>query len=129
MEKKLFILVLGILFFSGCATTTYSSGVKLDRSKVSQIQKGITTRAEVETLFGPPVIVSPMSNGRRTMFYNSVEASGAVTPETYIPVIGLFVHGYRGQTKIQRLQIVLNKADIVEDYEFTDSIGKTETRR
>ena len=120
------LVIVGIFFLSGCATT-YSNGVKLDRSKVSQIQKGVTTRAEVEALFGPPIIVSPMSDGLRTMFYNSAEASSHATPETYIPVVGLFAGGCRGQTKIQRLQIMLNKADIVEDYEFKDSTDKIET--
>jgi len=128
MIKRLFILFLIAVFISGCATMTSSYGVKLDRNKVSQIRKGVMTRAEVEALFGPPAYVSLMNDGRRTMFYSFAEASVAVNPETYIPIVGLFAKDTSGQTKTQMLQIILSKADIVEDYEFTDSISKTESK-
>ena len=121
------LVIVGIFFLSGCATT-YSNGVKLDRSKVSQIQKGVTTRAEVEVLFGPPAYVSLMNDGRRMMSYNFTETTTGCTPATFIPLVGAFTGGVRGQTKTQALQIMLNREDIVEDYEFTDNISKTETK-
>ncbi|MFA5143735.1 MAG: outer membrane protein assembly factor BamE [Candidatus Omnitrophota bacterium] len=125
MTMAFFVTMAGI-FLAGCATMTY--GTKLDQSKVSQIKKGATTRAEVEALFGPPAYVSILNDGRRTMSYNFTETSMAVTPETFIPVVAYFAGGTRGQTKTQMLQIILSKADIVEDYEFTDSTSKTETK-
>ena len=121
-----FLIVVAGIFLAGCMTMSY--GVKLDRSKVSQIKKGATTRAEVESLFGPPAFVSLMNDGRRMMSYNFTETSAAPTPETYIPIVGAFVGGANAQTRTQMLQIMLNKADIVGDYEFTDSASKTESR-
>lgn len=120
-----FFVAMAGTFLAGCMTMSY--GIKLDRNKVSQIQKGVTNRAEVEALFGPPAYVSLMNDGRRMMSYNFTETSMAPTPETLIPFVGAFAGGMRGQTKTQTLQIILSKTDIVEDYEFTDNTSKTET--
>ena len=119
---KLGLIIVGIFFLSGCASTT-SCGIKLDRNKVSQIQKGITTLAEVEALFGPlpeSVQLIPDGSGRRAMCYSFVETSSTPTPETYI--FGPFVNDTKVQTTIQTLTIIVNKADIIEDYTFKDDI-------
>lgn len=55
-------LALAVLFVAACA----SSGRSFDSTKVSQIQKGTTTRAEIESWFGPPQqrqTLSAMPNG------------------------------------------------------------------
>lgn len=115
---KLGLIIVGIFFLAGCASTN-SCGIKLDRNKVSQIQKGVTTLAEVEVLFGgPPECSQSIPDGRRAMSYGFVETSSTPTPETYI--FGPFVNDTKVQTTIQTLTIIVNKADIVEDYTFKD---------
>lgn len=120
-------LIAGVLFLSGCASTM-SYGVKFDQNKVSQIQKGVTTRAEVEALFGQPAYVSLLSDGRRMMTYSFTEMSAAPTPETFIPVVNVFASGAKNKVRTQTLQIVLSKTDVVEDCEFTDNATKSEAR-
>ncbi len=117
------ILVLSVGCVAGCYST--SSGTKIDDSKVSQIKKGVTTRAEVEVLLGKPSSVSMMGDGRRMMFYTYVEASGHATAGSYIPFANLVTSGTQSQVHTQRLQIILTKDDIVEDYEW--STGGQET--
>ena len=58
----------------GCATG-YTHGNKLDQNTVSQIKKGVTTRAEVIAALAPPTNVSLMGDGRRMMFYSYSDAS------------------------------------------------------
>jgi outer membrane protein assembly factor BamE (lipoprotein component of BamABCDE complex) len=58
MKKLCFVFVLFVLLagicFSGCATSTATSGRDFDSSKVSQIQKGVTTTEQLVQMFGPP---------------------------------------------------------------------------
>lgn len=121
------IFVMCIMFLAGCATTM-SYGVKFDRNKVSQIKKGVTTRAEVEALFGQSAYVSLMGDGRRMMSYSFTDMSVAPTPEAYIPVVNLISYGIKNKVRTQTLQIILSKTDIVEDYEYTDNATKNEGR-
>jgi outer membrane protein assembly factor BamE (lipoprotein component of BamABCDE complex) len=56
MKWNLMILACCLTLMAGCA----SYGNKMDRSKLDQIKKGVTTRAEVEALFGPPMTTALM---------------------------------------------------------------------
>ena len=101
----------------------------MNADKVSQIKKGVTTRAEVEALLGPPANVFMMPEGKRMMSYSysSTKAEGHATAATYIPYVGMFAGGSKGeaQTRIQTLQIMLNAKGIVEDYDFADNTNNT----
>lgn len=103
---------------SGCAST----GEKMDSNKIQQIQKGVTTRTQLETLLGPPRHVDILSDGRRRLFY--MFYNNQAKAENFIPFIGgRLVGGSTGER--QELQVILGKNNVVEDYEFSDS--KTET--
>jgi outer membrane protein assembly factor BamE (lipoprotein component of BamABCDE complex) len=113
----------------GCASNTYESGTPMSADKISQIKKGVTTRAEVEALLGPPDFVSLVGDGKRVMsyHYSSTQTEAHATAATFIPYAGLFVGGAKGQsqTHTQTLQVILNAANVVQDYEFDDNTGNT----
>ena len=108
---------------AGCAST--SSGIKIDQNKVSQIRKGVTTKAQVEALLGSPTMVSMMGGGRRMMLYNYTEFSARPTAASFIPGFGGLIGG-SSERRTQTLQIMINKSGVVEDYEFSDNKQATE---
>lgn len=97
----------------GCS----SSGKEMNQSSVSQIQKGVTTRQEVESQLGPPTSTSLMPDGRRMMTYMHHESK--MHGASFIPVVGGFFGG--ADRRSQVLQIYVKKDGIVEDYEFSDT--------
>jgi outer membrane protein assembly factor BamE (lipoprotein component of BamABCDE complex) len=115
MRRTFSVLALA-LCIAGCT----SSGTKLDQSRVSEIQKGVTTRAEVEAKLGPPDYVAMMPDGRRQLVYNHSETS--LSAGSFIPFANTFTSG--GNTRRQTLQILINKDNIVDDYEFSDKTGE-----
>jgi outer membrane protein assembly factor BamE (lipoprotein component of BamABCDE complex) len=127
------IALLFVLFgLAGCASQqNYAYGTELNADKVAEIKKGTTTRAEVETLLGPPANVSMMEDGKRMMMYSytATNSEGHANATAYIPVVGLFAGGGQGQAHIhtQSLQIILNPQNVVEDYQFNDNSTDTHT--
>ncbi len=112
--KYLFsVLSLSLLLFAGCATT----GQKFDASKVSQIKKGVTTRAEIETMFGQPLSSVTLGNGKCVIEYQYAE--GHSTAQSFIPIVGDFAGGTKGQAQI--LTITLTKENIVEEFRYSTS--------
>ena len=102
-------------FYLGC----YSSGNKVEQAKVDKIQKGVTTRAEVEQQLGQPSHVSMMLDGGRTLYYQYFESQQKGT--NFIPFN--FHHG--STDRRQSLQVLVDKNNIVKDYEFSDKTGET----
>jgi hypothetical protein len=99
-------------------------GTKIDPIKVESIKKGVTTRSDIEQMFGAPMNVSIMGDGRRTMMYHYSETDTHVKGTTFIPVVGPFMGGSEGTTHNQQLQVILTKADVVEDYVMNDGKPK-----
>lgn len=129
------ILFLSILIFTlvgGCGTSRSTTGRTIDRSQVSQIQKGVTTREQVVALLGEPTSTSMIGEGRRMMIYSSLEteAKANVDGRMFIPIVGGFFHNTSSETtsRQQMLQIVLSKAGVVEDYEFSDRTSEAEQK-
>ncbi len=114
---RLFSLLSLALALVGCIT----AGDKVDRDKVSQIKKGVTTRAEVEALLGPPTHVAIVGNGTRLMIYEYHETK--VKGQNFIPYAGAFIGGT--DNRRQNLQIILNENNVVTDYELTDRLSET----
>lgn len=54
------------------------------------------------------------------MSYSFHETTAQAKPITYVPYVGLFAGGAKGQTRSQMLQINLNRNNVVVDYEFND---------
>ncbi len=114
--RKVFAICLVILGI-GCASSSH--GTKIEESRVSEIQKGVTTRAQIQQMFGQPMNVSLMGDGRRMMVYSYTQSDTHVKGTSFIPFAGAYMGGSEGTTEHQQLQIVLNKADVVEDYELS----------
>lgn len=103
---------------SGCASN--SSGTKMDQAQIGQIQKGVTTRAQIEKMFGPPDTMSLMGDGRRMMLYSYTSTDTHVKGTSFIPYAGIFMSGSEGKTEHQQLQVILTSNDVVQDYVFSD---------
>lgn len=127
-------IVTGAWLVNGCVSTSHGS--KLDRDKVAQIKKGVTTRSEVEGLLGPPTSAHLLGDGRRTLMYTFTEMQSRATAASYVAAIPVpfmgspaawFIGGKKGQLKNQMLQVILSKDEVVEDYEFTDTVSHIES--
>lgn len=82
------------------AQSSLQYGTKIEPATVAQLKKGVTTRTQVEALFGPPQQVVMMGDGKRMMLY------------------GHYTAGER-----RSLQIILDSANVVQDYEFNVNKG------
>lgn len=97
-----------LLALAGCAST----GVKVDQNVVSSFQTGKTTYGEVLSRLGEPTTNTQSSNGTRTIVYTYAEAE--VRPESFIPVVGLFVSGV--DSKATSVALTFDKADVLTEY-------------
>lgn len=88
------VTVIACLSVAGCV----SSGTQVQDSSLGQFQKGITTQQQVEKTLGAPQGRTSDSEGAHSIsyIYTHAHAKGA----SYIPVVGLFAGGAKGQTNI-----------------------------
>lgn len=108
-------LVLLPALFTSCVNMSH--GTQLDRTAVSRIRKGVTTRAEVEAMLGTPAYTSMIGDGRRLLCYSHTNTNAAANLSTFIP---LMPASATGQTQTQTLQVMVRKSGIVDDYEFNE---------
>lgn len=108
---SLALVVAGLL--CGCGI----HGNKIDPVVVGQIEKGVTTRAEVESKLGEPDFVdSPISEGICKIRYNFSENHGDVL--SYVPYVNLFAGGQK--IRMQDLWITYQN-DVVKECRFVDN--------
>ena len=104
--RSAFIAIIGIAFIGACAI---SSGTKISDEQVSQIKKGVTTRADISRMFGNPASTRVDANGNAIWTFEYAE-------EQYIP-------GSKGRGKFgvhgQRLMIMFT-GDKVNHYQFSN---------
>lgn len=117
-------LLLALSLTVGCVSG--KTGTQIEGEKVTQIQKGVTTRDQVESLLGPPMAVSMMGDGRRMLMYYGSQANGKISPAFL--TMGLVPASTKTDVRRQSLQIIISKADVVEDYEFSDTTEKQRTK-
>ena len=103
---------------SGCMNMKSSSGAPLDAQKVARIQKGKTTRAEVEALLGRPEMTVMVGDGKRCLSYAYSSTDMGVRPSTML--LGPFAK-VSGTARTQTLQVFVSREGIVEDYELGDT--------
>lgn len=101
------LLTGAVMALAGCAAQM-EFGKKLDAQSVAFIQKGKTTRSEIEQRLGQPSGIQLLADGRRQAMYSYMNMSG--------PAIAW------GAAEMKRtqatLQIVYNQTGVVEDYDF-----------
>jgi len=110
------LCLLSPLALSGCMNT--SSGRPIDADKVALIQKGKTTRAEVEALLGRPEMTIMLGDGKRSLSYVYSSTKMGVNPAT--AMLGPFAKA-SGTSRTQTLQVTVGRDGVVEDYELGDS--------
>jgi hypothetical protein len=149
--SRLLSVSAGLLVFalslSGCMSSQTETGPSLSSSRVDQIQKGVTTRAEVEAWFGQPLQVAMLSGGKRMLFYSHSNSSSDDNNVSKVSMLGMlagavipgagaigmagsaggFVGGRNESIRSQSLSIRINADNIVEDYEFSDNTMNTQT--
>lgn len=115
MKKSRFLL-LAFIFF-GCAT--YGNQAITDQNKISQIQRGVTTKEQVRALIGDPMGVTFTENDDEVWSYlltkTQVRAAG------FIPIVGIFAGG--ADTQTHTLTIKYDKNGIVKAYGSGKMIG------
>lgn len=114
------------LLLTGCATVDQSSGPSIDPAKVAMIQKGKTTRAEIEQWFGKPDNVAIMPDGRRAITYTHTSMKVAAQVNPLNMVLPVFSDTTKASQRMQTLQIYLSKEEIVDDFEFNDNTSHSE---
>jgi SmpA / OmlA family len=119
-------LALLLIGFGGGCNSTSSGSSALSSDKVNQIQKGVTTKAQVEAMFGPPANVTMVSGGKRIMSYYFSQSNTHTDAQSFIPVAGLFLNKTEGQTNTRTLQVNLDANDVVEDYQYNDNTNNIE---
>lgn len=151
MKKNLTVTMLACVAAIAVGCASASHGTKLNPDSVQKIRKGTTTKAEIEAMFGPPNNVAIIGDGRRMMHYmfhetkvNNTGGTAAMIGLSMIPIPGVGLAGTAvaagtstaagsaggmssRKTRQQSLQIILNKDNVVEDYEFNDSGSDSKT--
>lgn len=128
MLKQAMISALAATMLCGC---TYQAGQPpLDRAKVAQIQKGVTTREQVEAILGPPTSLGLGNDGERIALYMSWQLnSPGPDAAMFIPIVGPYVsRGPETTQRQQMLQILYTTSGVVKDYEFQDTASQTRTK-
>jgi outer membrane protein assembly factor BamE (lipoprotein component of BamABCDE complex) len=122
----LFCFGMVLAMLPGCMSSS-SGTATLTADRVNEIKKGVTTRQEIEAMFGPPAMVSMMGNGKHMMNYNFSQSDVHPSAAAYIPVVNIFATGAEGQIQNRTLQVNLDAHDVVEDYQFNDSTNNVQS--
>lgn len=101
------------VLLSSCATT----GVKVDPNTVSTFEIGKTTYSEVIQQLGTPSTNTLSGNGERMIVYTYAEAQ--VRPESFIPIVGLFVQGV--DSKATSVALQFDKKGVLKDKAVTEA--------
>jgi outer membrane protein assembly factor BamE (lipoprotein component of BamABCDE complex) len=107
-------LVVGALLsgIAGCVGGDNGQQAITDESKISQIRKGVTTKTDIQVLFGQPSGRNFAENGEEQWSYAYI--SSHVDPKTYIPIVGAFTGG--ATVKTSALTVTFGKDGIVKAY-------------
>lgn len=107
------ILVAALL--AGCASAGSEALSKQSSTSLQQhIQKGVTTKAQVQAILGQPQNVS-FNNGDEQWTYNFAHATP--TAVDFVPVVNLFVH--HADVDHKMLVVLFDKNGVVQNYSYT----------
>lgn len=120
------LMIAGVVPFLLAACTAYQTGQQpMNRAQVDSIQKGGTTRAQIDAMFGPPSSVAIVDNGDRLASYRTRQTTTPpVNGAAFIPLVGPFIAaGTQDNTSVRRqtLQVRYSASGVVQDYEFLDT--------
>ncbi|MFY9402937.1 MAG: outer membrane protein assembly factor BamE [Candidatus Omnitrophota bacterium] len=98
--RYIFILAALIFCLEGCATTGSSSII--DDSRISQIQKGVSTKEDVRSLFGSPTKVDFTDAGYEVWEY--VYSRSQTRASSFLPYLGAVAGGSDSVTHTLTIQ-------------------------
>lgn len=111
MKKSMLVVCLVAAFaVTGCAS--YGNSAAADQKTVGQIQKGKSTKADVERIMGKPNQGS-FEDGRSVWFYQNINVSGMAL----VPFASLLTN----TMDEQNVTIYFDKTDVVEAVEVGGS--------
>ncbi len=107
--------VLAAALLAGCASAGSEALSKQSSTSLQQhIQKGVTTKAQVQAILGQPQSVS-FNGGDEQWTYNFAHATP--TAVDFVPVVNLFVH--HADVDHKMLVILFDKTGVVQNYSYT----------
>jgi hypothetical protein len=123
MFRKLTIAGAVTLLLTACAANP-TGQQPMTGAQVDSIQKGGTTRAQIDVMLGPPTSVAIVDNGDRLASYRTQQTNyPPVNPAGFIPLVGPFIAASQDTTSVRRqtLQVRYSASGVVQDYEFLDT--------
>ncbi len=107
------LVLLAVLFLGGgCATATVNTGKAFDSTKVHQIEKAVTTRAELIAWFGEPISRSIDSQGLEKLVWQV----GTIESKAQSMIVSMKV---KTEMQGKRLEVSV-KDGIVLHYAFSE---------
>jgi outer membrane protein assembly factor BamE (lipoprotein component of BamABCDE complex) len=121
MFHKLTIACISALLLAGCATQTGQEPVS--QAQVDSIQKGVTTRAQIDAMLGPPISVAIADNGDRLASYHTRQTTAPAVKVSVGPLLGPLLADSEASVRVRRqtLQVRYSASGVVQDYEFLDT--------
>ena len=107
---RLILLLLVGLVLPACTTHQQGDVRIADPNAVRAIKIHTSTKSDVRTLLGNPKTTTMKADGVDAWTYKLI--TGGVTPETYIPVVGLFAGGSEAEAKT--VTITFDKNGVVQ---------------
>jgi outer membrane protein assembly factor BamE (lipoprotein component of BamABCDE complex) len=122
MFHKLTIACIAALLMSGCAATQ-TGQEPVSQTQVDSIQKGVTTRAQIDAMLGPPISIAIVDNGDRVASYHTRQATLPAVNVSVGPLLGPLLADSAASVRVRRqtLQVRYSASGVVQDYEFLDT--------
>jgi len=124
MFHRLVIAAVAAVLLVGCAARQ-TGQEPMSRAQVDSIQRGATTRAQIDAMFGPPISVAIVDNGDRLASYRAHQTTTPpVNGASFIPLVGPFIAASQDDgtaVRRQTLQVRYSASGVALDYEFLDT--------
>ena len=119
MFHKLTIACIAALLLAGCAATQ-TGQEPVSQAQVDSIQKGVTTRAQIDAMLGPPISISIVDNGDRLASYHTRQTTAPAVNVSVGPLLGPLIDSHESVRR-QTLQVRYSASGVVQDFEFLDT--------
>ena len=128
MKKILFFIVTLSFALAGCADTGNKSLKYATESKVQgQIKEGVTTKNQIQAMFGSPFKTSYTDNGSLIWTYQYDDTT-ALTPQTVGSVLLTFgLAGTKSKGTRNELVILFDENNVVKKFNMSNSEIETGT--
>ncbi len=122
MPKRILILIVSSLLIAACAHSGNRALYNMTREKISAtLINGITTKAEVKSIFGIPCDTDQLENGQELWKYQYKNVT--VKASTFIPIAGSILGGVNEE--IKTLKITFSSEGKVMKHSFHNNKGET----